>query len=92
MNLSAPAEVLHNFPLGALTQLLAALCLAALQINEKEELTLIDFPQMVSVSHPNAQVRTPPALSLAARRGSHCPHGLGCLRECCAVRTSSALC
>ncbi|KAL4450558.1 hypothetical protein ABPG77_000914 [Micractinium sp. CCAP 211/92] len=26
-----------------------------LLINEKEELTLIDFPQMVSVSHPNAQ-------------------------------------
>lgn len=26
-----------------------------LQIDEQEELTLIDFPQMVSVSHPNAQ-------------------------------------
>lgn len=26
-----------------------------LLINEQEELTLIDFPQMVSVSHPNAQ-------------------------------------
>ncbi|KAL4439723.1 hypothetical protein ABPG75_002724 [Micractinium tetrahymenae] len=26
-----------------------------LLINEKEELTLIDFPQMVSVGHPNAQ-------------------------------------
>ena len=26
------------------------------QINDKEELTLIDFPQMVSVSHPNAKV------------------------------------
>ncbi|EFN51844.1 hypothetical protein CHLNCDRAFT_27453, partial [Chlorella variabilis] len=26
-----------------------------LLVNDKEELTLIDFPQMVSVSHPNAQ-------------------------------------
>ena len=25
------------------------------QINDREELTLIDFPQMVSVGHPNAQ-------------------------------------
>jgi len=28
-------------------------------VNEEEEITLIDFPQMVSVSHPNAQVRLP---------------------------------
>lgn len=27
-----------------------------IQVNEEEEITLIDFPQMVSVSHPNAQV------------------------------------
>ena len=29
--------------------------LSALQINEEEHLTLIDFPQMVSVGHGNAR-------------------------------------
>jgi hypothetical protein len=29
------------------------------QISDTEELTLIDFPQMVSVAHPNARVPVP---------------------------------
>jgi RIO-like serine/threonine protein kinase len=27
-----------------------------MQVDDEEQLTLIDFPQMVSVSHPNAEV------------------------------------
>lgn len=50
-----------------------------IQVNEEEEITLIDFPQMVSVSHPNAQVRLfVPGSVRVSDADMNCSTGLRC--------------